>query len=247
MHGTPAFHQRRDDVLIKRFANRAGLLGAIQHRDAADRRGQRLDEGLHGERPIEPHLEQPHFLATLEQRPQRLLGRTHAGPHHDHHALRVRCTHVVKQVVLATHELGIPVHVLLDDLRHRIVERIGRLPRLEEHVRVLGRAAQHRLVRVHRPLPELVNVLLIDHRPNVFGIEHLDLVHFVRRAKSVEEVQERHAGLERGGVRDHRQIVNLLHRIGRPTWPTRNCAVDITSLWSPKIDNACVANVRAEM
>ena len=41
----------------------------------------------------------------------------------------------------------------------------------------------------------------------------LDLVHFVRDAETVEEVQERHAGLERRRVGDQGHVLRLLHRI----------------------------------
>ena len=72
------------------------------------------------------------------------------------------------------------------------------------------------------------------------SVELLDLRHLVRGAEAVEEVQERHARLERGGLGDQREV----HRLPAPSW-RRACAkpvarAAITSLWSPKIERACV-------
>ena len=39
-----------------------------------------------------------------------------------------------------------------------------------------------------------------------------DLLQLVRRAEPVEEMEERHARLERRGVRDERQVLRFLHR-----------------------------------
>ena len=47
---------------------------------------------------------------------------------------------------------------------------------------------------------------------NVVIGEHLDRVELVRGPKTVEEMDERHAGDERRGVRHQREIVSLLHR-----------------------------------
>ena len=73
---------------------------------------------------------------------RRLAARTHE---HDH-ALGLGMARVIEEVILAAGELGEPLHGLFHDPRAAVIERIARLARLEEHVRVLRRAAQHRLV-----------------------------------------------------------------------------------------------------
>jgi len=46
----------------------------------------------------------------------------------------------------------------------------------------------------------------------------------VRGAEAVEEVNERDAGLERGGLRNQRQVVRFLHRIRRQHRPAGGAA-----------------------
>ena len=48
------------------------------------------------------------------------------------------------------------------------------------------------------------------HRAQIRVVERPDLVHLVRRAEAVEEVQEGEPGLERGGVGHERQVLRLL-------------------------------------
>jgi hypothetical protein len=45
--------ERADDIEVERFAERAGLLGAVQHGDGFHALGQRGGEILHRERTIE--------------------------------------------------------------------------------------------------------------------------------------------------------------------------------------------------
>ena len=76
---------------------------------------------------------------------------------------------------------------------------------------------------VHKPLflnapddPELVATSFrFDHRSHVVDRQLLDLGNFVRGAEAVEEMQERNARLQGGGVRNQRQVHRFLHRVGR--------------------------------
>ena len=105
--------------------------------------------------------------------------------------------------------------VCLDGVGDRQVERVRRLPRLEEHVRVLGRylgatgcsgeSARARCARTRRSS--------ISARRSVV-VERLDLVDLVRGAEPVEEVQEWDPRLERRGVGDEREVLGFLHRRG---------------------------------
>jgi hypothetical protein len=54
--------------------------------------------------------------------------------------------------------------------------------------------------------------LVGDHRAQVVVAQRRDLPFLVRRPEPVEEMQERHARLERRGVRDAGEVVCLLHR-----------------------------------
>ncbi len=87
--------------------------------------------------------------------------------------------------------------------------------------------------------------LVAHHEAQVVVLEQLDLPDLVRGAEAVEEVQEGDAGLERRRVGDEGEVVGLLDGAGgracaKPIWRQA-----ITSEWSPKIERAWVATVRA--
>ena len=48
---------------------------------------------------------------------------------------------------------------------------------------------------------------VVDHRADGCGVNLVDLLHLVRGAETVEEMHERHARLERGGMGDERQVL----------------------------------------
>ena len=55
--------ERRHHVEIERLARGAGLLGLLEHRDRANGLRQRGEEGLGGERAVQPHLQHADLLA----------------------------------------------------------------------------------------------------------------------------------------------------------------------------------------
>ena len=109
--------QRGADVQIQRLAQRAGLLGAVQHGDllAGGRDGGQ--EVLHGEGAVEVDLDKADLLAALVQVIDGLLGGVAAGAHGDDDAVGVRGAHVVKQLVVAAGQFADFVHDFLDDVR----------------------------------------------------------------------------------------------------------------------------------
>ena len=50
------FRERGDDILVERLAARTGLLGAVEHGNHLHGVGQRREEVLRGERPVQPHV-----------------------------------------------------------------------------------------------------------------------------------------------------------------------------------------------
>ena len=91
-------------------------------------------------------------LALGDEAGNRFFGRAHARAHDDDHALGVLGAHVLEGLVAPAGHLGELVEDLVEDPRHRVVERVDRLAGLEEHVRVLGGTAQHRVVRRSMPI-----------------------------------------------------------------------------------------------
>ena len=85
-----------DDVQVERLAHCAGLLRAIQHGDPARARGQRADESVYRERPVQPHLEESDLVAARVQPVDRVVRDLGAGPHHDQHPFGLGMTNVVE-------------------------------------------------------------------------------------------------------------------------------------------------------
>ena len=128
-----------------------------------------------------------------------LVGGLAAAAHQHDDLLGVRRSDVIEQVILSPDDSGEVVHALLDDPGALEIVRVDGLASLEVDVRVLAGASKDRAVRVHASAAVGQHQLVVDHRPHVVDGQLLDLVDLVRGAEAVEEVDERHAGFERGG------------------------------------------------
>ena len=186
-----------------------------------DRNGRRKrsDDLLGWEGLEEPDAEHPDLLPGSDERVDRLLDGAACRAHHDDHAIRVGSAVIVDQPVLAACPCRELVHDALNDSRDCQVERVGRLACLEEDIRVLGGAADDGSVRCQTMGPERKDVVVTDQRPDVVLLEDRDLVDLVRCPEAIEEVKERDPSPQRGGMRDEREVMRLLHRPGREHRP----------------------------
>ena len=137
--GKAALAQGGADVLIQRLARSAGLLGAVEHGDALDRLGQRRDQMPGREGTVEVHLHHTDLFAARVEVVDDLHRGLTDGAHCDDDALGVRRAVVVKELIIAPGERVDFVHLLLHDLRQRIVGRVAGLTGLEEGVGILQR------------------------------------------------------------------------------------------------------------
>ncbi len=188
-------------------------------------RRQRSDDLLGGERLEEADAEHPDLLPGRDERVDRLLDRAAGRAHDDDHAIRVGRAVVVDQPVAAAGPRRELVHDVLDDPGDGQVVRVGCLARLEEDIRVLGRAADDGRVRGQTAGPERKDVVVADQRPDVVLIEDGDLVDLVRGPEAVEEMEERDPRPQRGGMRDQREVVRLLDRARREHRPAGRARV----------------------
>ncbi|OGA34570.1 MAG: hypothetical protein A3G80_01815 [Betaproteobacteria bacterium RIFCSPLOWO2_12_FULL_62_13b] len=210
----PGFDQGGDDVLIHGLADRARLLGAVEHGDGAHAARQRRDEGFGVERPVQPHGQEAHFLTARGEGPDRFAGSADAGTHLHQHPLGIGGALVIEQPVVTMGEHREPVHGLLHDARYRHIEQVARFARLEKHVRILRRAAQHGLVRVERARAMRRDQFFVDQLAHLFLEQQLELVYLVAGAKSVEKMHERNARTQCRHLRDHGHVLRLLHAGG---------------------------------
>ena len=199
------------DIEVERLAEGARLLRVVEDGDFLDRLRQELEEVLDGERTVEVDVQQADLLPLRVEVIDRLLDRLADGAHRDDDAVGILRTVVVKEMMLAARDLCDVGHGLLDELRQRIVEAVGRFTRLEVDVRVRRGAAQDRMVRIERAAAEGLDGIPVEQLAEVFVVDHLDLLNLVRRAEAVEEVDERHAALDGDEVCDGREVHDLLH------------------------------------
>ena len=91
----------------------------------------------------------------------------------------------------------------------------------------------------------LDDAIHINERAHVVFGKHFDFVDFMRGAEAVEKMQERDPRFERSGVRDQCHVHGFLHGVGGEHGKS-GARQDMTSEWSPKIESAWVAKVRAD-
>ena len=136
------------------------------------------------------------------------------GAHGDDDVLGGGVAVVLEGTVAAAGELGDLAHVAGHDVRDGVVVLVASLHALEVDVAVLGGAAGDRGVRVQRALAEAGEGLLGDHFAEGVLVEGLDLLDLMGSAETVEEVEERNGGLDRGEVRDGGDVLGFLDGAG---------------------------------
>src|SRR5437588_4232438 len=106
------------------------------------------------------------------------------------------------------------VHRALREFGTGFVIRVGGFADLEKHVGILRCSAQHWVLGRKSAAAMLKYALHINERAHVFFREQLDLIYFVRSAKTIKEMEERNSGFQRGGMGDERQVHGFLHGVG---------------------------------
>ncbi len=150
----------------------------------------------------------PFFDETIDG----LDRRARSGAHDHHHRLGIGRAVIFEEPVPATGLIGQLVHGADDDRRDQVVEGVCRFPRLEEHIRVLGRTPEHGAVWIESSQPMGSDQILVD-QPAEDGVaDSLDLGDLVGRPEPVEEMEKGHPRFERGQVGDEGEVVGFLDR-----------------------------------
>src|ERR1044072_2160249 len=211
--GGPRRAERGHHVEVERVARRAGLLGSVEYGNGARARRQRGEERITRERAVESYLEHADLLPAPREVFHRLVHRLGARAHDDDYTLGLRVPLVFEELVAAARQPGEVVHQARDDAWAGIVKKVRGLAGLEEDIGVLCGTAEHGPVGSQGASAVSPDGLFGDEAAQVVVTKLLDFRHLVRSAEAVEEVQERDARLKRGGVRNRRQVVHLLHRV----------------------------------
>ncbi len=105
--------QGGDDVEVERLAVGAGLLGAVEHGHLAHARGQRREQRVGRERPVEAQLEHADPLAPTDEVGHGLAHRLSARAHDHDDPVGLGVPGVLGDAVLPAGVRGDLVHDLL--------------------------------------------------------------------------------------------------------------------------------------
>jgi hypothetical protein len=179
--------------------------------DGAGAPGDGIEQMPRREGPVQVDLDEADRLAVGLQVLHGLAHGIGPGAHDDDHPLCLRIAEILEQPVLPAGELGEFLHVRLHDSGRPGVVGIDGLAALEIHVGVLRRAAHEGVIRIESALAVGDHQVVADHRADLRVGEQGDLVHLVRGAEAVEEVDEGDARLQRARLGDQGEVVGLLH------------------------------------
>ena len=125
--------------------------------------------------------------------------------------LCVRCTVIVKQLVIRT-GLGVNlVHVLLHNCRKSIIVWVAGLSCLEEDIRVLSGTSLAGIVGIQSMLAELGDGIPVSHLSQIIIIPCLNLLDLMGSAETVEEVNKRNFALDCSQMSHCSQVHNFLY------------------------------------
>ena len=160
------------------------------------------------------HGDDTHLFALGHQVVDRLLDGLGHRTHGDDHVLGVLRAVVDERLVVASRDLRNLLHGVGHHVGNGVVELVRSLARLEIDVGILGRTARNGVFGVQSAGAELLQGVAVEQRRQRGFVDQFDLLDLVRGAETVEEVQERNAGLQRHEVRDAGEVHDLLHRRG---------------------------------
>ena len=141
-----------------------------------------------------------------------LLGGANPRAHEQDDPLRVRGTDVLEEAITAAGEGGEARHHRFHHARKGLIPGIDALAPLEVDVRVLGGAADDRMVRIEGAIPVGAHQVVIDQGADGGVGQALDLVDLVGGAEAVEEVDEGDTSLQGRRLGDEGEVHHLLHR-----------------------------------
>ena len=202
------------DVLVHGFAEGTRFLGPVEHGDGLHACGNRVDEGLRVERTEESDLEKTDFFAPGNQVLDGFFHTVRGGPHDDGDSFRVGGPDVIEEFVFPAREFRELVHYFLNNRGSCLVVFVAGFPGGEEYVGVLAGTADHRFFRREAAGPVGVYEIGGNHFPHGVVGDFLNLLLLVGGPEAVEEVEEGHAGAQRGFLGDQSHVHHFLDVIG---------------------------------
>ena len=168
-----------EDVEEKRFADGAGLLGAVENGDGFDGFRQRSEKRLHVERKEETHGENAGFFATGVEPFGGFTQGFDGAAHRDDNALGLGMAVVIEKMIAAAGELAKTLHGFLHDTWQKGIETVYRLAALEVNVGVLRGAVESGVVGCHAAGAEGGEGFFVQQGAKVIVAENRDLGNLV--------------------------------------------------------------------
>ena len=208
------FNERIDHILIQRLAKGAGLLRAVENRDALAALGQRFDELLRSKRTIQADFQKAQLLSLCVQIVDGLFADVRAAAHDNDDVLCIRSANIIKEMIVTSRDLADLVHVMLDDPRDGVIVLVRGFAALEVDVGVLCCAALMRVLRVQCAGTEGGHGIAVEELIHIFIVDELDLLNLMGGTETVKEVEERNGAFDRGKMRNKRKVHDFLHGRG---------------------------------
>ena len=191
-----------------------GLLGAVEHGDALHGGRDGFQQLFRQEGAVQAHVDHADLLAAAHKLADGLFHHGGAGAHDDDEAIRFGMAVIVEELVVLAGDGVDFVHVLPDDAGQGVHEGVYRFTQLEEHVGVVGHAAQLGMVGVQGAVAESFHGFPVEHVGKFFLLKEFDFLDFVGGTEPVEEVDEGQARLNGGKVGHGAEVHDVLHGAG---------------------------------
>jgi len=209
-----------NNILEERFANGTRFLGAVEHCDFLDGRGDDAQEVFDREGAIEAHNHHTHFFAVSVEVFGDFCGSFRAGAHNHDHTVRVRCAMIFHDLVFATGKVSKAFHFFFHDPNALVIIAVDRLASLEVHVGILGSTADHGRVRSQGAFSMRDDHVFINEGAQIVVGEAFDFINLVRGAEAIKEVHEWDTGSQGCSCGNRSSILGFLCRVGGNQTPT---------------------------
>ena len=208
------FLEERANIPVERLAKGAGRLGPVKNAQAFHRGGKGSEEMLPRKGLVKPHFHQTDPVTQPVQVVDGFLDHVAARGHGHDDPLRFRVPHIVKKIIAPSCQVADLLHLFLDHVRDSLIEGIGGFLALEKDIRVLGRASELGVFRIHTAASELFNGFVVHQLGHILVVDELDLLDLHGGPEPVEKVEKGKAQPNAGQMGHQGQIHDFLHRGG---------------------------------
>ena len=199
------------DIEVEGLSVCTGFLGTVEHSNALAGLGDSGKEVLGAEGTVEVNADESDLFALCGKMVDGLASGFGSATHEHNDAVGILGTIVAEELVTAAGDFANLMHIFFHNLGNALVVGVAAFAMCEECVGVLCHTACNGTFGGEGTLTECSKCFLVNQRRELLGLEHLNLLDFVRSTESVEEVNERHTALDGCEVCHTCEVHNLLN------------------------------------